>query len=149
MLLSLGTNCFKSFTRGFVNILTNGAAPSAEVLILHSFGISGMQNAPGNALQPGMNLPQPNGINPQAGVNNYQQSPSNSLQQSGIMGLQQNGSSVTSLPSQNNAIQQQMLKQQQEQQQQQLLQAQQAQQHRLIQQQVGLFQSSVNSLVGI
>jgi hypothetical protein len=68
------------------------------------------------------------------------------LQQSGVT-IQQNGSSVTSLPTQNNAIQQQMLKQQQEQQQQQLLQVQQAQQHRLMQQQVGLFQLIENDLM--
>jgi len=100
--------------------------------MLHSFGVSVIQNAPGNALQSGMNLPQSNGVSSQTGVNNYQQNPSNSLQQSGV--TIQNGSSVTSLPSQNGAIQQQMLKQQE---QQQLLQAQ--QQHRLMQQQVGFF----------
>jgi PAX-interacting protein 1 len=93
-------------------------------------GLSTLQsnsvNAAGNALQSGMNLPQSSS---QIGVINYQQSPSNSLQQSGV--TIQNSSSVTSLPGQNGAIQQQILKQQQEQQQ--LLQAQ--QQHRLMQQQ--------------
>jgi predicted RecA/RadA family phage recombinase len=132
-----------------VNVLATGAEPLAEVLMLHSFDISVMQNAPGNAMQSSMNgissMPQPNGISWQTGVNNYQQSPSNSLQQSGV--TVQNGSSVTSLPNQSNAIQQQMLKQQQEQQQQQLLQAQQAQQHRLMQQQVGLFPSIGNSVM--
>jgi hypothetical protein len=77
-----------------------------------------------------MNLQQANAVNSQNGVNTYQQSPSNSLQQSGVT-IQQNGSSVTSLPTQNNAIQQQMLKQQQ----------------RLMQQQVGLFQLIENDLM--